>query len=64
MKTRLSDKVYQSTEQHRHECEARFVASHNTGWIKDHLEGVKEKRGFSAYKRLRDDVAKLWRVIG
>jgi len=58
---RQSDKVYQSTEQHRHECEARFVASHDAEWIKDHLEGVKEKRGFLAYKKLRDDVAKIWK---
>lgn len=61
MKTRLSDKVYQDTEQHRHECEVRFVASHNAEWIKDHLEGVKEKRGFLAYKKLRGDVAKIWK---
>jgi len=58
---RQSDKVYQSTEQHRHECEARFVASKDDEWIIDHLEGVKEKRGFLAYKKLRDDVAKIWK---
>jgi len=61
LKTRLSDKVYQATEQERHECEVRFVASHDDEWIIDHLDGVKEKRGFDAYKRLRDDVAKLWK---
>jgi len=61
MKTRLSDKVYQDTEKHRHECEARFVAGKDDEWITDHLEGVKEKRGFLAYKKLRDDVAKLWK---
>lgn len=58
---RYSDKVYQETEQHRHECESRFVASKDDEWIKDHLEGVKEKRGFLAYKKLRDDVAKIWK---
>lgn len=61
MKTRLSDKVYRSTEPERHLKEVEFVASHNEEWIKDHLEGVKEKRGFDAYKRLRDDVAKIWK---
>lgn len=61
MKPRQSDKIYQDTEQHRHECEVKFVASHNAEWIKDHLEGVKEKRGFDAYKKLRDDVAKIWK---
>jgi len=58
---RQSDKVYQDTEKHRHECEVRFVASHDDEWIIDHLEGVKEKRGFLAYKKLRDDVAKIWK---
>ena len=61
MKTRLSDKAYKDTEKHRHECELRFVASKDTEWIKDHLEGVKEKRGFDAYKKLQDDVAILWK---
>lgn len=61
MASRISDAVYQSTEQHRHECEARFVASNDGDWIKSFLQGVHDKRGFEAYKRLRDDVAKLWR---
>jgi len=61
MKTRLSDKVYQDTEKHRHECESRFVASKDANWIKTHLAGVHEKRGFQSYKKLRDDVAKIWK---
>ena len=61
MKTRLSDSVYSKTEQQRHECESRFVASHNAEWIKDHLAGVQEKRGCDAYKKLQDDVARLWK---
>ena len=61
LKTRKSDTVYQDTEKHRHECESRFVARKDDEWIIDHLEGVKEKRGFDAYKRLRDDVAILWK---
>ncbi len=61
MKTRLSDKVYAVTEQHRHQKEVEFVASKDAEWIKTHLAGVQVKRGFAAYKRLRDDVAKLWR---
>ena len=61
MKTRLSDKVYQDTDKHRHECESRFVASKDAEWIIDHLDGVQVKRGFGAYKRLRDDVARLWK---
>jgi len=61
MKTRLSDKVYQDTEKHRHECEVRFTASKDDDWITDHLDGVHKKRGFLSYKKLRDDVAKLWK---
>lgn len=61
MKTRLSDKVYQSTEQERHQKEVEFVAKQGVNWIKLHLAGVQEKRGFDAYKRLRDDVARLWK---
>ena len=61
MKTRLSDKVYQATEQERHRCEVAYVAKQGVDWIKTHLAGVQEKRGFLAYKRLRDDVAELWR---
>ena len=61
MKTRLSDSVYSKTEQHRHECESRFVASKDAEWIKTHLAGVFEKRGESAYNKLRNDVDKLWK---
>ena len=61
MKTRLSDKVYQSTETDRHKKEVEFVAKKDANWIKTHLAGVHEKRGFSAYKKLRDDVAKIWK---
>jgi len=59
--TRISDAVYSKTEAERHSKEVEFVAKHDGEWIKEHLEGVKEKRGFESYKRLRDDVAKLWR---
>ena len=61
MKTRLSDKVYQSTDQDRHQKEVGFVAKKDADWIKTHLAGVQVKRGFAAYKRLRDDVARLWK---
>lgn len=60
----MADAVYLATEQDRHKHEVEFVASHDGDWIKSFLQGVHDKRGFEAYKRLRDDVAKLWRVIG
>jgi len=61
LKPRLSDKVYQATEKERHRREVEFVSKQDTNWIKLHLAGVHEKRGFDSYKRLRDDVAKLWK---
>jgi len=61
---RMADEVYAKTEQERHSKEVEFVASHDGDWIKSFLQGVHEKRGFEAYKRLRDDVAKLWRNNG
>lgn len=64
MKARLSDAVYAKTEVERHRKEVEFVASHDGDWIKSFLQGVHEKRGFDAYKQLRDDVAKIWRNNG
>jgi hypothetical protein len=61
MVKRNSDKVYQSTEQERHRCEVAYVAKQGVDWIKTHLSGVQEKRGFEAYKKLRDDVEKIWK---
>lgn len=48
------------TEKFRHAKEVEFVAEHSGAWIKEFLEGVKEKRGFEAYKKLREDVLKVW----
>lgn len=59
MKKRISDAVYAAAEQDRHKHEVEFVASHDDDWIKSFLQGVHEKRGFYAYKKLRDDVAKI-----
>lgn len=61
LKTRQSDKVYQATEKDRHQKEVEFVAKKDANWIKTHLAGVQVKRGFLAYKKLRDDVARLWK---
>ena len=61
MKERISDAVYAKTEAYRHRFEVEFVASHDGHWIKEHLAGVREKRGFSVYKKLRDDVLNEWK---
>ena len=64
MRNRLSDKVYAVTEQARHSCEVNYLCKHGADFIKSYLEKVQEKRGFLAYKKLRDDVAKIWRNNG
>jgi len=61
VKPRISDSVYEATETDRHRHEVEFVAKQDGNWIKEFLEGVKEKRGFDAYKKLRDDVLKVWK---
>lgn len=48
-------------ESFRHECEVNHVSSQSGIWIKNYLEKIKEKRGFDAYRKLRDDVAKIWK---
>ena len=48
------------TENFRHLKEVEFVSEHEGIWIKNYLEKIKEKRGFESYKKLRDDVAKVW----
>lgn len=48
------------TEKFRHRCEVNYVASKSGAWIKEFLDGVKEKRGFDAYKKLREDVLRVW----
>lgn len=61
---RRSDEVYSVTEPKRHSCEVNHVSKQSGEWIKEYLEKVKEKRGFEIYKKLRDDVKKLWRNNG
>lgn len=61
IKKRMSDDVYEKTEPIRHQFEVDFVAGHDGAWIKSFLAGVKERRGEAAYKRLRSDVAKVWK---
>ena len=56
--TDTPDETY--TDKHRFRCEVNFVAAQSGEWIKSHLEGVKLKRGFDAYKKLIDEVVKIW----
>lgn len=45
MKTRIADKVYAETDDHRHACEVKFVAKHKGALIKEYLSKILEKRG-------------------
>lgn len=47
-------------EAHRHKTEVEYVAKQSGKWIKLFLEGVKTRRGFDAYKVLREDVLNVW----
>jgi len=58
---KLSDKVYAATEPDRHLKEVEFVAKQQQEWIKNYLAKVQEKRGFESYKKLREDVLRLWK---
>lgn len=58
MADRISDAVYEATEQERHRCEVEFAESKEDQWIKEHLAGVFEKRGQVAYNKLRNDILK------
>lgn len=58
---RKSDAVYLATEQERHDCEVNYVSKKPSGWIKEYLAGVHQKRGLDAYSKLRNDVLKEWR---
>ena len=49
-----------SSEQHRHECEVRWIAAlPSNDRRKAYLEGVAKKRGDDSAKRLRADVWNL-----
>jgi len=51
------------SEQHRHECEVREIAKKPGINIKEYLDGIQTKRGYAAYKKLRDDVEIEYRRI-
>lgn len=61
MVKRNSYKVYAVTEPERHECEVRWCSVMSQEVFDTHLAGVFEKRGESAYNKLRNDVDKLWK---
>lgn len=53
--------VDSSSEEHRHECEARYIAARPTlGDRREYLDLVERKRGKDAADRLRATMKKLW----
>ena len=61
MKKRISDSVYAETEPKRHRCEVNHVSKQSGEWIKEFLRMVEKRRGFDAYRDLRNDVLKVWK---
>jgi len=51
------------SEQHRHECEVRWVAALPTpARRRAYLDSIEQRRGKPAADRLRTDLLKLWQV--
>lgn len=50
-----------SSEQYRHECELRYVASMNLSGRRKYLGLVLEKRGVLALNKLKEGLTELWK---
>ena len=50
-----------SSEQYRHECELRYVASMNLSGRRKYLGLVLEKRGVVALNKLKEGLTELWK---
>ena len=49
-----------SDEQHRHQCEIRWIASLVLPERRKYLDVVEQKRGLKARKRLEEGLKELW----
>ena len=47
------------TDAFKYECYLRFIASHDSDWIKEYLKGVEQMLGSVARDKLRWDVWKM-----
>ena len=56
----LFTRMPHSDEQHRHECEVRWVASFILPERRKYLDVVEQKRGLKARKRLEEGLKELW----
>lgn len=50
-----------SSEQYRHECELRYIASMNLSGRRKYLGLVLENRGVVALNKLKEGLTKLWK---
>jgi hypothetical protein len=48
------------SEEYRHECELRYIASMNLSERRKYLGLVLEKRGVVALEKLKESLTKLW----
>lgn len=49
------------SEQYRHECEIRFVASMNLSGRRKYLGLVLDKRGIKSLEKLKEGLTELWK---
>lgn len=56
----LFTRMPHSDEQHRHECEVRWVAAFVLPERRKYLDVVEQKRGLKARKRLEEGLKELW----
>ena len=50
-----------SSEQYRHECELRYIASMNLSGRRKYLAAVLEKRGVESLDKLKEGLTELWK---
>lgn len=50
-----------SSEQYRHECEIRYIASMNLSGRRKYLALVLEKRGVESLDKLKEGLTALWK---
>jgi hypothetical protein len=49
------------SEQYRHECELRYIASMNLSGRRKYLGLVLEKRGVKSLEKLKEGLVELWK---
>ena len=50
-----------SSEQYRHECELRYIASMNLSGRRKYLALVLDKRGVKSLEKLKEGLEQIWK---